>query len=130
MGGPIGQQFVTRSQSSKSVDQSTHQFRYFIKKVYALPTAQHEEEIGREQRRRAGEAVREATALREEVERLKETRTVSAYTTVACGLPHTFLFYVSFLLFVRLRTVAQGLYKDGPIAGGIGLKLALCVTLT
>lgn len=45
----------------------------------ALPplNAQQEEGVGREQRRRADGAVREVKALREELDRLKDARTVS-----------------------------------------------------
>lgn len=42
----------------------------------SLPTAQQEEGLGREQRRKADDAIREAKALREELDRLKEDRTV------------------------------------------------------
>lgn len=41
-----------------------------------LEMAQQEEEVGREQRRKADDAVREVKALRKELNRLKEDRTV------------------------------------------------------
>lgn len=42
----------------------------------SFETAQQEERLGREQRRKADDAVREAKALSEELDRLKKDRTV------------------------------------------------------
>lgn len=47
--------------------------------------AQEEEGLGREQRRKANDAIREAKALREELHRLKEDRTVS-FSRLAKGV--------------------------------------------
>ena len=51
-----------------------------------LRTVQQEEGVGREQRQRADGAVREVKALREEVKRLKDARTVSTlgYSAIVC----------------------------------------------
>lgn len=43
---------------------------------HPIKTTQQEEEVGREQRRRADDAVREAKALRKELSRVREDRTV------------------------------------------------------
>lgn len=48
---------------------------------------QQEEGVGREQRRRADDAVEEARALREELDRLKEARTVSDCTGFSVRTP-------------------------------------------
>lgn len=51
-----------------------------IVRAALLETAQQEEEVGREQRRKADEAVREAKALRKKLDRLKaEDRTASLF---------------------------------------------------
>lgn len=71
----------------------SHRCSWFIVCALLPQTVQQEEGVGREQRRRADGAVREVKALREEVDRLKDARTVSAlfFGVIMCVYRRTLL---------------------------------------